>query len=563
MTAAMATTVPSSPESLDTSLTSAYIQSNVSEARERELRLIVNPPRGPTTSVPGLSMRKGLTTGDYMFGEFFLPKFVGCVTAEMSKRPIPQVFQSSETRKVENLFEQWAERMYAWLLPQIRAPYQTLNRTSRLGWPLFSHPASKLDAVMAYLPAVIGGDLSEFEAAFIILNIRLQAEPRDKIREMQFITDQGIVYAEKVDRRNYKVLVEDMLRIPSRVRNVFNMPMLNLIKQCLDTAIHDALLCHRAFHHDMFGGNIAPVRGYHLCFDVKHMERHTAGIVRRRASIIGGVYGDIVKLFSRIPFLVPSDTRKSVKLITVNRDRGWTDQFASGDSAVAPAQKELFLVLYAEFARTHLGLDQMTAIRWVAGGGDERLTIRNYGDDNSVSGDHAVIHDCLAFLKNYLTVEEETPPKFLGFVWYPELGWRLPVDSYLTKTYLNERAPGKRFRKFPFLGWSEKRKIFRQLGHPDVPTKVYPVEDAALARVGLAWSKVEEQAEYERKQAASAGLSGVLNPNYVLGKAEWNLSAKEKMATGEYQGIHPELTKKIILALVGREWSNKLKLNSI
>jgi hypothetical protein len=341
------------------------------------------------------------------------------------------------------------------------------------------------------------------------------------------------------------------------VRNIFNMPIPNLYKQILDTAIHNVFLKQPAFHHDMFNGRLLPVEGTHLCFDVKHFERFTADAVRHRASeVIGGFYGEIGRLFERIPFYVPSDDWASKYFVRVARERGWSDQFASGDSAVAPAQKEIFTALYGEYFSRTRGYSKEEAIDVVFKGGDGRLTIRNYGDDNSVSGDKAEVTSVLKFLQEYLQAEEETPPKFLGFVWYEGLGWRLPPDSYLTKTYLNERPPFKSIRKYPNMGWVLKREIFQKLGHPSIAEKIFPYEDKAMQSFGLSWSRILERGEAERLY--SLGFKGLTNPNYILGK-DWAMSAEEKLDTGEFFGLMPTETAPVIRQLLAEGHNKHLK----
>jgi hypothetical protein len=273
--------------------------------------------------------------------------------------------------------------------------------------------------------------------------------------------------------------------------------------------------------------------------------------------MLGGLYGEITSMFTQTPFAVPSDDYGSIFFARPNRSAGYSDQFASGDSAVAPVQKEILTALYAEYFRTTRKLSHAEAISLVFNGGDERLTIRNYGDDNSLSGNEDELNSVIKLLAEYLTVEVETPPKFLGFVWYPKLGWRLPVDSYLTKTYLNERRPYSNFRKYPNLGWVEKRKIFTRLGHPDVAKDIFPEEDARLKDLGLPWTQIAWRGENERIQIVSE--PGKLNPSWILGK-DYQLTAQEKLATGEFIGLEPKETAPMIKLLLDKSLFNVTRL---
>jgi hypothetical protein len=465
-------------------------------------------------------------------------------------------FEAEEVAAVTDLFDDWGPRIYAKLLPELNAPTQVFNKTSRLGWPLFVRSESKKAALQPFFHLLLNDGPSFMRDAFIIYNVRLQAESIKKKRDFLFVRDDGDVYAKTVGADERKIRTPIGPRTASRTRLVFNLPVANLLNQVLDTAIHAALLAKPAFHHDMYSMTTAgKLSGTKLFFDVKHFERHTSGIVRKRATLIGGLYGDISAMFDSLPYLCPSDTRRSRQLLWPARDKGFTDQFASGNSAVAPAQKEVFWALYAEFATRAFGMDADAALQWVAGGGDNRLRIMNYGDDNATSGDPGVLRELLPFLGGFLHVEEEDPPKFLGFL-DTELGWRLGVRSYLEKTYLNERAPGTTFRKYPCFGWVEKRKNYAKYGVPEITTQVFPTEDAVLYANAIPWHLV--QSEATRESVIMRDLGGLADLNWILGK-DYLMTPEEKLATGEFEGMFPDETGPIIRELLSTEWSKRLK----
>jgi hypothetical protein len=409
-----------------------------------------------------------------------------------------------------------------------------------------------------YFNSIEFDGLSFFKSSFIIVNVRLQAEAKGKSRAFLFVNDDGRVYEKETTEESRTIEVHDVgRRVTSRTRAIFNMPIPNLYKQVLDSAIHNVFLRYPAFHHDMFNNRILPVEGEHLCLDVKHFERFTADAVRARGRLLGGLYSEISSLFADISFAVPSDSYKNIFFIKPNREAGYSDQFSSGESAVAPVQKEVFTALYSEYFKVTRALSNEEAINLTFNGGDEKLTIRNYGDDNSLSGQATELSAVTRFLSEYLHVEPEVPPKFLGFVWYEGLGWRLPPASYLLKTYLNERRPYSNFRRFPNLGWVEKRHIFEKLGHPYVAKEIFPRENIELARRGLPWSDIVWRGEQERIQAASN--PGQLLPNFILGK-DYALTAQEKLQTGEFIGLLPEKTSKMIKRLVDTTWFNLTRL---
>lgn len=522
-------------------------------------RSIISPRRGPSASVPGLSMVEGLLAADEMFSRFGLDGYVGCVTGEMESRPIPQVFRESTVKPLTDLYSDWLPDITAWLLPQVKAPHQTYNKISRVGWPGFHRPDNKLHYVLDHMPAILSGDMDMYKEAFIVMGVRVQAEPKKKERDFLFVDDGGTVFSKTVGPAQRTIKTPAGPRIGSRTRLVFNLPIYNLVKQVWDTAVHNVFMRWPAFHHDMNNGNILPVKGYHLCLDIKHFERNTASCNRARSAYYGGVYAKCGEITASIPFAVPTDSWDGAKFLYVNRDQGWSDQYASGDSAVAPSQKEILMAVYASFFHKELGYPRADCCNVVARGGDERLTIRNYGDDNSIDGDEAVVKSFHAYIKQYLPVDVEDPPRFLGFQWYPEFQkWLLPPQSYLSKVYLNERAPGTNFRKYPFLGWVEKRNVYSKIGHPSIRSDIFPVEDNLLAKLGTPWYSIVRRGDEDKKAAYQAGLEAV-NVLSLLGK-DYALTPKEQIAQGTHTGLGPEATRTIIPKLVGKHILSKLNI---
>jgi len=516
---------------------------------------VIPPRRGPTQSVPGLTLPEGLLLADAMFDHFELTQYDRMVTAEMRSRPVPHVFKEAEVKSLNELYAEWLPDIVGWLLPQLKAPYQTYNKVSKVGWPGFFIPPDKASYVARFMPEVLSGDLSRFNSAFIVQNVRLQVDPATKKREFIFCEDQS-VYSAEIGYKDKLVKTPIGPRSASRTRLVFNLPVYNLIKQTLDSAIIDVYGNWPAFKHNMFGGDLLPVRGTHICLDVKHFERHTSTCNRLRAEAWGGVYAQCSRLTATLPFAVPTADWKGARFLYVNREDGWTDQYGSGDSAVSPSQKEIMHAIYAEFFHRELGYPRGSALQQVAQGGDHRMTIRNFGDDNSIDGEEGVVRGFLQFAEQYLHVEEEVPPKFLGFVWYEGLGWRLPIDSYLTKSLLNERRPNSNFRKFPFLGWVERRNIFRKLGHPSI-TQVFEYEDVQLERLGLPWYKIVEFAEKERKDAFLSKSLSMVDP-LMLQNKEYLMTAQQKVATGTHTGLTPSETGPILKKLISRNLASKL-----
>jgi hypothetical protein len=523
---------------------------------------VPNPRRGPSQSVPGLDFSAAFQVMDSLFAEFGLEDEVGCVTAEGFSRPVPHVFRSSETQALTDLFERREPEILARIMRELKYPLQVFPKQSRLGWPFQYRPEEPdtKKSVLApfFRDLVANGADATMADAYITMNVRLQDESRLKMRDMLYVTEDGSPYLKPTGEKARTVPVQKTWkRVGSRTRLVFNLPCANLYKQPFDTAAHHVMLQYPAFRFNMYSDSgVMPLGPHRLFLDVKHFERHTASAARLRARLIGGLYADISERFKLTPFLCPSDNWKQTFLMWPNHDAGWSDQFASGDSAVAPVQKEIFTALYMEFAETHLGVSPHDSLSWAWLGGDERLRIRNYGDDNALDGDPAVLRDCLSFLSGFLSVEEEDPEKFLGFLWTSE-GFKLGVKSYLSKTYLNERRPYSFFRQFPMFGWVEKRKIYAAHGVDDLITKVFPREAELLAEHGMPWSEVQSRGAEEAQLASS--MSGVYtNPSWLLEK-DYQLTPEEKLQSGLFEGYDKEETREMIRSVVGSHWLDLLQ----
>lgn len=350
-----------------------YIVHTPSEKEQGELLGHVIPRRrGPTPSVPGVSMAEGLLMGDEMYAFAGYDEYLGLCTAEMKSRPVPQVFPATETKRLDSLFDgYYGDLLYQFILPNMRAPYQTYQKTSKVGWPGFFIPNNKTAYVMSFMPEVLAGDLSRFDASFITMNVRLQVDPISKVRDYQFVDSSGGVYGVPVDAKFKGVKTPAGPRTASRTRNVFNLMVTNLIAQPYDSAVIDLYNKWPAFHHNIFGNELLPVKGeQHICLDVKMFERATATCNRIRAAYVGGVYGAIKQQNARVPFCCPTDDWKGARMLYVDRSSGFSEQYASGDSAVAPSQKEILHIIYASFFEKYLGYTRANAIRQVAVGGE-------------------------------------------------------------------------------------------------------------------------------------------------------------------------------------------------
>lgn len=517
-------------------------------------RKIVNPRRGPVLGVPGLGWRDAEHIKGALFNRFGLEEYNKSVTGEMYSRPIPHAFETSKLSGIRELYARHAPKLFDRILRTLKPPIQPLNKVSRLGWPNFNVPESKKDTIQPVFDHLLHDGLgTSLDRAWVIMNVRLQEESEHKEREFLFVSKDGQVYPRKIGAKERVIRTPLGARLASRTRLVFNEPVHNLIKQILDTAVHNALLSFPLWHHNMYGDPAAAFRGapFVLALDVKHMERFTAAAVAERARIIGGLYEELQLKFLSLPYLCPSDDWKRFFLLYPDLLAGWMVQFASGDSAVAPSQKELFFCLFLEFALTYLKMDEESAVTWVLQGGDARVRILNYGDDNFFAGEETTVRALYKFLASWLEVQEEQPPAFLGFN-YVDGRFQLRLRSYLLKTYMNERRPGSAFRPYPFFGWREKRRTYGEFGDPALQGSVFPNEDRLLEEAGLPWSKILHLAQAEER-IIYAQAKGMALPDWVLGK-DYLLTAEQKLATGLYEGWSSDETQPMLKRLLGKRW---------
>lgn len=527
-----------------------------------QVRELVPPRRTVISPLPLVHPVDARAIQKALFPAFGLDEYVDCATCEMASRPVPHCFRTSEVAALTQLYENWLPDILARILPEIAPPLQSYNKISRLGWPVLSVPDRKQEWLDAYFPHILSDGVKGWEDSFITIGIRLQTEAASKERDFLFLSETG-VYEKTIGRKEKQVETKlHGLVTAARTRNVFNLPVPNLFKQTLDTAIHNAYLKYPLFHHNMYAGGLVSgeTRPFYA-LDVKHFERHTAEAARARGALLGGLYAEITKLFASIPFLVPQDDWNGFAFLFPNRAAGWSEQFASGDSAVTTVQKEIFLALYSEYFARQRGLSRKDALSLTLAGGDTSLTILNYGDDNFLFGDPAEIASAVEFLGSYLSVEQEDPPKFLGFqfVEQPRRRFELGLSSYLLKTYLPERGVNTVFRSFPAYGWMLKRETYAKIGAPIIAAEIFPAENDALDSIGgVPWSDIIGVAIAERQRMNMLTSSFFRDPRVLLEK-EWMLTDAEKVASGMFIGYTPEQTAPMIKRLLGQEWHALLK----
>jgi len=512
--------------------------------------------------VPGLDWAEAQGVKTSLFVKFGLEEYVNCVMAEPYRRQIPQAMRPDQLSALAQVYEKWAPRLFEIVMPQIEAPLQPLNKESRLGWPAFNRPESKKEHLKIRFPAYMADLEGELRGAYVIQNVRLQEESPSKTRDYTYLTAEGKTYQHTLVKTDRMVATPLGPMIAARARLVFNYPEVNLLKQIGDSALHNVYMKYDLWHHNMYSVDFSRrLPRFLLSFDIKHMERFTAAVILKRAEILGGNYERVERVFLALPSLCPSDARNKKDKVAylVSIVAPFLMQFGSGNSAVASSQKEAFFCPYCEFVEQYFNMTADEAAHFVLRGGDSRLRIINYGDDNLIGSDDGsvILDECFEFLSRYFEAEKDDVPSFLGFKFSGERAkMELKLSSYLFKTYMNERPPGGGFRKYPFFGWVEKRKVYAAYGDPRIATEVFPTEDALLERTSTTWGKVLEEAQVESLElAAKAGHW--MKPAWLLQK-DWLMTAQEKIALGLFEGLEPQETRPLLLWLFGDKWSKEI-----
>jgi hypothetical protein len=499
---------------------------------------LTNPRRGIVFPVPGLQPADYFAIKTRLFEAFGLSEYSQVVSAEARWRQSPHLAPvGDKLDRVRRVYSQRAPALFSRIKAGLSPRRQLLSKDSRLGWPDFSRPGDKRPVVEQRWNEWVS-DRSSFDNMFTIMNVRIQAEEASKVREYQ-VPEDGVVVNKKMGEPEKRL---SETTVASRARLVFNKPELNLSCQIVDTYINAWLGKQGACHHDMYGmlwRNM--VRPHRMAFDVKHMERFTAGIMEPRYDIIKGLYSEAHRSMDEAAYLTPNYMFRGWSLLR-GCPSDWVVQFGSGHSAVAPSQKEALLCLYVQLHMDEWGYSEDRAWEEVLSGNTAKLHIMNFGDDNFISAyDEETLSQTFQFMSKYLDCVEENPAGFLGFKWIDD-GFKLPKESYLIKTYLHERPPYGRFRSYPFFGWFMKREIFSRYGVSRDMEAVFELEDRLLLEEGqLRWSDVEKAARNEIR--AMKGLIDHAHPLAILGK-EYLLTDEEKEAIGTYTGWDEDFTAK-------------------
>lgn len=507
--------------------------------------------REPSTGWPRVSARDYQNFSDEVCDMSGASDFVGLNMCEPQVRGTISVFKDSELSAIKDLFD----RVYPILLKRLLAecvirPLR-IEINSKMGGPIYARDDRKMEILRdVYFPKFLDNDYSSVENCYTMINVRLQQEKRSKVREVPVITPDG---------KYENVKLEGALRstplggdyFSARARNVYNPNLLNNYKQVVDNTLHDVILTYEPFHHDMYKYHDTAFRfpGYVRAIDVKHFERCVGALVAIRAKHIGGQYETVQNIILDQPYLSLATDWKTTFL--VKAAPGYTTQLASGDSSVATLGKETLICLYAAYFEQLLRVDLDKAVDIALNGGVEgRIKFFNYGDDNILYGSsEKEVNALQTFLSQFLTIEEEVPPAFLGWEYSNQDGFFLRDKSAIVNFWKPERPPGPPFRPFFFLGFHLRWQTYSRYGSKNITTIQEEMWDV-MEEYGITRDYMNYMAAYEGRLAGG----GAAPLNYITGK-NYLLTDEEKERLGLSKSIGGDLSRKIFLSLVDRRYS--------
>lgn len=506
------------------------------------------------------------------FNDAKLSEYNDCWTGEMSQRPIPFVSTDSKPLRTQEVFRRHIEAVLDYLCPNIQPAIQTINKVSSLGYPINCNPgsgtnaqgvkeyASKFDVVLDIFRILQTGDFSMFTDSYHTIGLRKQNESPDSKRDFQFISRSGKIFQQTISREQRIIDVPPLgAMIGSRSRTIVRPPVVNLWLQCWDTLLHNAIMQQPLHDANIYNTISWPSSTYFVTFDCKHYERYLGLCALTYANIIGGVYEEQALQLIHAPFIVPSNDWKQFFEIQPQYRQGVYPQYSSGLSSVAPLGKLTNICVQVEYFTKVKHQDERTAIATVFSGTSEGLRRWSYGDDNRVMGDKIEIENFCDFMSEYLEIERDDPPRYLGAIYRRDLcRWVLPRDTYVLKLYMPERD--FEFKKFPNLGMVERRITFTKYGEPEIGAHIIPFEDELWTAIGHPFTEIATAAVGERLAAARAGVHF---SKWLVTDKEYLMTEQEKAASGMYWHLKPEVTTGIVLSLVGDTMRKKLTFQTL
>jgi hypothetical protein len=501
-----------------------------------------------------------------------LSEYDPCWTGEMTRRPIPFVSTDPKPLITQACFEKYMPYLLDVLLPLIEPAIQSINKVSSLGFPVFKNHGdgtnskgervgpTKFDYILYLFQELQRSDYSRYDDQVNTIGLRKQNESPNKLREFQFINEKGEIYQAEINAVAREIHVPMLgTMIGSRSRTIVRPSVVNLWLQCWDTLLHNAIIKHPLFDSNVYNDTVWPTDSNFVTFDCKHYERYMGLCALSYARIIGGEYGEQLDRMIRAPFIVPSDTWKAYFEVTPQYRPGVYPQFSSGLSPVAPLGKLTNLAVQTAYFVEMKGYDPRSAVQVVLSGRSENLQRWSYGDDNRLLGTNKEIKDVCSFMSRFLEIEVEEQPTYLGTIFRRDLGrWVLPTKTYNLKLYQPERDYD--WKSYPNLGLVERRATFTKYGEPEIGATIIPYEDRLWDAVGRPFIEIASAAVAER---VAANSKGVVLSKYLVSDKEYLMTEQEKVASGQYWHLKPNVTASIVNQIVGKSIRDRLKFRDL
>jgi hypothetical protein len=466
------------------------------------------------------------------------------------------------------VFSKYIKDVFRYLLPHMQPATQTINKISSLGYPVNVNPGdgvdrksgsltegkkikqSKFDIVLELFKPMESGDFDLYKDGYHTVGCRKQNEPPSKKREFQFISAAGDIVQRDITAEARYIDVPGLGgMVGSRSRTIVRPPVVNLYLQCFDTLLHNTIKRHPLCDSNVYTKQEWPSDAHFVTFDCKHYERYLGLCAITYAEAVGGRYAEQLLQLIYYPFVVPSDDWKRFFEIRPLYGPGVYPQFSSGLSPVAPLGKLANICVQVAYFVEQKGQDVPSAIATVLSGTSDSMRRWSFGDDNRVMGHKDEVKAFCDHMANYFDVEFDDTPKYLGTVFRRDLGrWVLPASTYNLKLYQPERD--YEFKDYPNLGMLARRETFTEFGEPEIARDIIPFENDLWNAIDHPFVKIAAAAVAERQMATRKGIK--LN-EYLVTDKDYLMSEEEKVRSGLFWHLQPDVTASVVVGLVGRE----------
>lgn len=497
-----------------------------------------------------------------------LSEYTQCWTGEMESRPIPFVSTDEKPLRTLEKFKKYIQYVLNFLLPQIEPHVQTFNKISSLGYPVNQNPGdgvdpltgvkvwqSKFDVILEFFEPMMHRDFTTFKNSYHTIGVRKQNESPAKERTYQFIDNAGRVYERIIKAADRMIEVPQLgPMVGSRTRTITRPDVVNLFIQCWDSMLHKAIMTHPLHEANIYNKRSWPDDARFVTFDCRHYERYLGMLAIEYAHAIGGLYEQELLRLIYLSFIVPSDDWTAFFEVTPQYGPGVYPQFSSGLACVADLGKLANDCVQVAYFVEVKHYDVTSAVATVFSGVSESMQRWNYGDDNRVMGPEAETAPFIAFMGEHFDIELDDTPKFLGATYDTQVKrWVLPKSTYNLKLYQPERDYD--WKDYPSLGLLERRQVFTEYGDPEIASSIIPFENELWTAIDRPFVSIVAEAVKEKQLANKRGVT--LSSLQVTDKA-YLMTEEQKMASGQFWHLKPDVTATIALMLVSESVRERL-----